>query len=81
MTLIKLSEDNLVNIYQESGSGENADYRQGKVILQEFQRVLHTVKVSTGSFIGYLKTKPDAIDPSPGNAPDRGRELFARSKY
>ena len=25
---IKLSEDNLLNIYQETGSGENADYRR-----------------------------------------------------
>lgn len=78
---IKLSEDNLLNIYQETGRWGKCRLPSGKVILQEFQRVLYTVKVSAGSFIGIFKTKPHAFDPSSGNVLDRGRELFARSKY
>ncbi len=73
---IKLSEDNLVNIYQESGSGENADYRQEKLFFRNSNGYYTPLKLAQDRSSGIFEAKPDAIDPSPGNAPDRGRELF-----
>lgn len=78
---IKLSEGGLGNIYYETGTGENADYRMEKLFFREFQRELHTVEIGAGSFIGIFEIEPNAFDPSPGNVPDRGRELFTGSEY
>ena len=52
---IKLSEDNLLNIYQETGSGENADYRREKLFFRNSNGYYTPLKLAQDRSSGYLK--------------------------